>query len=154
MNCVAFRNWIESDKHLSSLHFLIMTKARRGDREAVVFNAGRFFDQHEDRFLAALQTSRGATVENTFSRWLLGFGMLLLIGGGAVAIVRLALLPVLIVSLFLLYRHWDRFCWLYRFDRSLKDYQQRLMATRRERREQFIRDIAENVAQITGCSST
>jgi hypothetical protein len=80
--------------------------------------------------------------------------MLLLIGGGAVAIERLALLPVLIVSLFLLYRHWDRFCWLYRFDRSLKDYQQRLMATRRERREQFIRDIAENVAQITGCSST
>lgn len=152
MTCISSRKFIAPDSHLSQLHFLLLTKVRRGDQPAIVYNAGRFFDHYEKKTLNELHLLRSDSIENALSRFLVRLGGLILIGGLA-GIIRNAYAVIMVVPiLYLLTAEIRVVRTAYRRDYALKGYIEALRGTSRNRRDTFIRSMVENAAQIGECS--
>lgn len=151
MDCVSLKRFIEPDSQLSQLHFLMKTKARRGERSALFYNAERFFDLHEKRTLSTLLANRTDSLENAVSRGLVRLGFMIIIGGAGV-LAKSALgfcsIPVLV---YLLWGEGRRVRRTYLLDRSLREYVRMLKSTRQKRREVFVREMVEKAPLIAEC---
>lgn len=143
--------FIAADSQLSQVHFLLKTKARRGENHAVIYNAGRFFDLHEEMILTSLAGTRSDSLENALSRSLVRLGFIILAAGfGAVTKSAIALFTLPFVC-YLIRSEFRIISRAYLHDRSLKDYIGALYETRSKRREAFVREIVEHAAAIGAC---
>lgn len=149
--CAPLKMFISRDSRLSQLHFLIRTKAQRGDTPAFIYNAERFFDIHEENIFSNILTVRRDHLEHALSKGLIRLGALIVFGGFvALAEYPLNLFAFPLVMLLL----WDEFRIVRRaslLDRSLRDYLETLEITRGERKMAFIREMSEKSAMVAMC---
>ncbi|HML78307.1 hypothetical protein [Geobacter sulfurreducens] len=153
MTCATLKAFIAADEQLTDIHFLVQTKARRGDQPAVHYNAARFFDHHEARFVSHLIELRGDVFENALSRSLMRLGCLIIVGGTAMLVRNAAAFIAVPVFALLLYSEIMLVRRTYLMDSSLKGYISYLGRTRRQRRDDFVRDVVEHSARIAECIS-
>ncbi|WP_298270763.1 hypothetical protein [Geobacter sp.] len=151
MDCIALKKLIFADNQLSQIHFLLKTKAKRGESDAFVYNAGRFFDRHEETHHRAVISSRDDSNDAALCRGLVRLGLMILTAGFGIlihSIIAIAFIP-LVLSLL-----WGEVAMLrraYLFDRCLKEYLKTLRQTRIPRREAFLREMSQQVSYIAGC---
>lgn len=153
MTCASRKAFISADEQLAAIHFLVQTKAKRGDRPAVHYNAVRFFDHHETRLIAHLIQTRGDVFDNALSRSLLRLGCLIIVGGTAMLVRNAVAFVAIPVFFLLLYSEIKLIRRAYLMDASLKGYISYLGRTRRQRRDDFVRDVVENSPRIAECVS-
>lgn len=151
MDCIAMKAFIAADSQLAQVHFLLKTKARRGENHAVVYHAGRFFDLHEEMTLASLAVTRSDTLESAFSRSLVRLGFIILTAGFGAAVKSAIALCALPFVCYLLRSEFRIISRARVHDRSLKEYIAMLCETRNERREAFVREVVEHAAVIGAC---
>ncbi|CAG0951462.1 hypothetical protein [Geobacter sp.] len=154
MACVSLEKFIIAESQLAHVHFLLKTKAQRGDRSAFIYNAERFFDLHETNNLSDLITTRTDHLENAMSRGLIRLGALILMGGFA----ALAKPPLSLCTLpFALYLIWEEIGLIrhaYLLDRSLKEYVRTLRETMPTRKNEFVREMIEKTDAVASCIRT
>lgn len=152
MTCISSRKFIAADSNLSQLHFLLLTKVRRGEQLAIIYNAGRFFDHYEKKNLTELLDYRSDLIENAVSRFLLRLGLLILIGGLAVVVKTVYAFVVLVPIIYLLKSEIGIVRTACRHDYALKDYIRVLQGSSPIRRSTFIKSMVENASRIAECN--
>lgn len=151
MDCVSMKRFIAADSQLAQLHFLVKTKARRGESSALLYNAGRFFDLYEEKTLDALMANRTDCMENAISRGLVRLGLMILVGGTgglAKSVLGLCSIPLFI---YLLRDEVRLIRTAYLINSSLKEYLGALRTSRQKRREAFVREMVEKAPLIAEC---
>lgn len=133
------------------MHFLIKSKAKRGDNNAVLYNAQRFFDHFEDKTVKDIIKLRGGFLEDAFSRGLTLLGFLILTGGAGVLIRNFLAIFALLIFLFLL-KDAIRLIKCARIrDQSLRLFLEWLRNTREQRREAFVGEMLRQAPAIAEC---
>ncbi|AJE03212.1 hypothetical protein [Geobacter pickeringii] len=154
MDCIALKKFIATDSHLSQIHFLLKTKAKRGESHALVYNAGRFFDRHEDNCHRELVFLRGSSFEAALRSGLIRLGLAILAAGFGIVVRNLIAVVAIPLVVFLLRGQATMIRRAYLYDRCLKDYLTSLRQTRPHRREAFLKEVSEREPCIADCDRT
>jgi hypothetical protein len=103
--------------------------------------------------MAHLIQTRGDVFDNALSRSLLRLGCLIIVGGTAMLVRNAVAFVAIPIFILLLYSEIKLIRRAYQMDVSLKGYISYLGRTRRQRRDDFVRDVVENSPRIAECVS-
>lgn len=151
MDCISLKKFIATDSQLSQIHFLLKTKAKRGESHALLYNAGRFFDRHEENCRRELISLRDGSFEVALRSGLIRLGFVILAAGFAIVVRNLISIVVIPLVVFLLRGQATKIRRAYLHDRSLKEYLASLRQSRTRRREAFLKEVAERGPCIADC---